>query len=495
MLKRIFIIILLIFKWIYLINAKVEQPVMYNDARVMAMGGTFTAVADDKNMLFYNPAGFADYGLKKTSILDAVMDPTLWKPRYSNIGDITLLSVTVGINQSIFEKYGISPTYIFTGDHDKTAPLYQLIDMNFFDKYKNGTLTPEEATKASENLNKLMFSKLHPRVNTEILSYARHYFGFGTFVTTDLVLAIEPGGFYPNIVGQFHTDTINIVGFGMHIPGYKRWSTGLSLKYFQRLKFEINNVNDMATVYNFIEGDYLDTDSIDQQLESKSIFDIFLSGLNYTSAGIEQAKIGTGIGFDLGLMYRYSYAWRFGLQLSDVYTRIRWWDNSEPSSVPINARLGVAYKPGVSLGGFFENPIVALDIEDIFHQQQKNFFLKWHLGTEFKLLYRIFTFRFGINESYPSFGLGLDLNLYFLSKIPIIGWLRPDSVYFPKFDPNDKEFAQKNICCCLLSGVLAPILYAHLKIDISYTGYELGTVPGEYEDYQWLARVSLSYSY
>jgi hypothetical protein len=484
-------LILFLFLNISLNFAKIEKPVLYNDARVLGMGQTFTAIADDKNMLFYNPAGFADYGLKKTSILDAIMNPTLWKPRYSNIGDLTLLGITLGANQSIIDKYGYSPTSL---KQNENAPLYQLYKMNFFEKFQNGTLTEDEAKRANDYLNQLMFVKFHPKVNTEILSYARHYFGFGSFISSDAVLGIEPGGFLPNVIGEFHFDTINIFGAGFHIPGYKRWSAGISLKYFQRIKFEVHNLSDMAAIYQYYSGDYIKKD-FDKELKNKSIFDIITGGVSYATKGIEQAKIGTGIGFDLGFMYRYSYEWRFGLQISDVYTRVRWWDGSESSPVPINARFGVAYKPSFSIIGLFEDPIFAIDIEDIFHQQRKNFFLKWHFGTEFKFLYRLIKLRFGINEGYPSFGLGFDLSFYFLSKIPVIGWLRPDSIYFPKFNPNDKEFVQKNICCCLLTGILSPLLYLHINLDISYTGYELGARPGDLMDYQWLVRFSLSYSY
>ncbi len=151
--------------------------------------------------------------------------------------------------------------------------------------------------------------------------------------------------------------------------------------------------------------------------------------------------------------------------------------------------------PGWSLIGIIEDPVLAADIEDVFHQQRKNFFLKLHFGTEVKFLFRLISLRFGINDGYPSYGLGVDLSLYFLSKIPVVKWLRPNRIYFPEFNPNDREFLEKNPICCCLTGILAPILYAHIKADVSYTGYELGVYPGQTRDYQLLARLSLSYSY
>ncbi|MBN1899155.1 MAG: hypothetical protein JW827_10280, partial [Spirochaetes bacterium] len=453
------------------------------------------AVADDKNMLFFNPAGFADYGLKETSVLEAIYDPTLWKPRYTNIGDLTIASVTFGINTQMIEKYGFDNILYQIGlksSPDTSKPLYQIIDNELYNKFENGTLTAEEA----KYFQQMYYNVLHPKINTEIMSYARHYFGFGLFTSSDLVLKLEPSAIVPvKPVAQFYNDFVYAAGIGMHIPGYKKWSAGLTMKYFQRLKIEANNFNDAVTLFEFFSGDYLDFDDISDKFEKKSFLDFLLTGVDYTDAVIDQMKIGTGLGFDLGLMYRYSYAWRFGLQLSDVYTRIRWWDGSESSAIPINARLGAAYKPAVSFLGLFEDPILAVDIEDVFHQQDKNFFLKWHFGSEFKLLFKILTIRLGINEGYPSAGLGIDINFYFLSKLPIIGWLRPDSIYFPKFDPNDKEFLPKNPVCCCLSGLLAPLFYAHIRIDLSYTGYELGQRPGDLQDYQFILKTSLSYSY
>ena len=56
-------------------------PVMYRDYRVMGMGGAFTAVADDRNLLFYNPAGFASLGLKQTSRVKAFINPAEYPAR------------------------------------------------------------------------------------------------------------------------------------------------------------------------------------------------------------------------------------------------------------------------------------------------------------------------------------------------------------------------------------------------------------------------------
>ncbi len=496
--KKLFLIIFYSLSFVHTLQA-IEVPLTFSDARVSGMGNTFTAIADDKNMLFFNPAGFATFGLMEISKVDAIRNPTKWRPQYDNIGVLTIFSATFGLNSNLIDKFGINNILYYAGVNDtsdNSAPLFKILDMKFFEKYQDGTLTYAEAVEANQYFTKLYYTTLHPTFNFEILSYARHYFGFGSFISSDTVLQIEPAGFFPlvNVKAKMHTDYILPMGIGIPIPGYKHWAAGITLKYFNRIKVEINNINDFVTVYEYMTGDYLNTD-IDEIFKTKSILDIMLNGYDYTSVAIPQIKIGTGYGFDLGAMYRPKYAWKFGLLLSDVYTKINWWDKSPSTQIPINLRLGAAYMPRFSLIGILEDPILAMDMEDLFHQQRKNFFLKWHFGTEIKFLYRVINLRFGINEGYPSFGAGVDINFYFLSKIPILQWLRPNRIYFPKFNPNDREFLEKNPVCCCMTALLAPLFYSHTKIDVSYTGYELGLRPGDLMDYQLLLRVSLSYSY
>ncbi len=479
--RFVFILCLIIVLSINVLESA-ERQVIFSDARVMAMGNTFTAIADDKNMLFFNPAGFATYGLIKTSIIDAILNPTLWKPRYTNIGDLTIASTTIGIS----------------GLEDLTdGPLVKLYKMDFFNKFSENTLTEAEREEANNYIMKLYSKGFRPMLNIEMISYARHYFGLGIFTAADAILQLDPTqgiSVLPNIQGKAYFDLIIPAGFGMRVPGYRDWSVGITMKYFHRAKIEFENIDDLIEVYQWTQQGSINKE-IDKYFETHSIANILINGVEFTSTPVDQVKLGTGAGFDLGAMYRPEYEWKFGLLLSDVYTRINWWDKSEPSRIPINARLGAAYMPRFSLAGIIESPVLAADLEDVFHQQGKNFFLKWHFGTELKVLFRIFTLRFGINDGYFSSGIGIDFSFYFLSKIPVLQWLRPNSAYFPRFNPNSRDFVEKNPICCCLSGILAPLFYAHIKIDFTTTGYEAGVRPGQLPAYQQLFRVSFTYSY
>jgi hypothetical protein len=61
-----------------------EYPRFYRGVRPMGMGGAFTAVADDENALFYNPAGLADISTLALGILNPMVEVSdktidLWK--------------------------------------------------------------------------------------------------------------------------------------------------------------------------------------------------------------------------------------------------------------------------------------------------------------------------------------------------------------------------------------------------------------------------------
>ncbi len=307
-----FVILILLTSFSY----AAEKQVTFSDARILGMGNTFTAVADDKNMLFFNPAGFATYGLMKTSIVDALRNPTLWRRRYTNIGDLTVFSITGGIS-------GFKDIFSVT-----ESPLLKLEEMDFYGKFDKGTLTYEEAKKANRYLLELYSMAVHPTLNIEFFSYARHYFGLGMFSANDLVVQLDPvKGLYnlPNLQVQFYSDLVFPVGIGIPIPEHKDWSVGLTFKYFHRLRIELNDINDFVEFSQFAKGDYINED-LGDYFDTHSIMHIFLHGVDYTTEAIDQMKVGTGTGFDLGCMYRPSFSWRYGLLLSDVYTKINWWD-------------------------------------------------------------------------------------------------------------------------------------------------------------------------
>ena len=66
--KCVGLIYILIFLFSWNIFAK-ELPYIYKGARPLGMGGAFTALSDDANALFYNPAGLANIKENRVSLI------------------------------------------------------------------------------------------------------------------------------------------------------------------------------------------------------------------------------------------------------------------------------------------------------------------------------------------------------------------------------------------------------------------------------------------
>jgi hypothetical protein len=71
--KRALIAALLSVVWVSAPAAQ-EYPSLYRGVRPLAMGGAFTAVADDENALFYNPAGLADISMLNLAVLNPLVE-------------------------------------------------------------------------------------------------------------------------------------------------------------------------------------------------------------------------------------------------------------------------------------------------------------------------------------------------------------------------------------------------------------------------------------
>jgi hypothetical protein len=74
-LRRVLAVTLLSVIWVSGSTAQ-EYPSFYRGVRPLAMGGAFTAVADDENALFYNPAGLADISRLNLAIVNPLVETT-----------------------------------------------------------------------------------------------------------------------------------------------------------------------------------------------------------------------------------------------------------------------------------------------------------------------------------------------------------------------------------------------------------------------------------
>ena len=481
-----------------------SDPIYYDDIRVTTMGGANTAVADDANLLFYNPAGLATLGQKELDIVGALHNPTLWKTRYQQIGQTRIGNVQTHIGANLLDdenmqdiEYLLNHGIISSSSNDHYTTyasnmdvlnhwMYEILNLNLFGVYELDSATEtyylslegEALTNFTESAQRILDEPYYASARAEVLSHVRHGFGFGIFTRVDALVTIEPGVFplyyYPTISATF--DTIIPMSFGFHLPNSRDWSFGVTAKVFSRLQIKADTVEEFYDAMLWFDQNSNELNNL-KNINMSDPNEIFNLQDYFNEVGSSDVvRAGYGLGFDLGVMYRISSAWRVGMVVRDVYTRIYWLDsgNDTDSILMPDFRFGVSWTPPIRLLPFISAPTLALDIDDLFFMNYQNIWLKFHAGVEWKFLWNMLFIRAGINQGYPTIGGGIDINLSLLSYLPIIKWLRPDDIYFPRFNPNRSDFWQRNPLFCLLDAVLWPILYLHVRAEVAYVTRYIG---------------------
>ncbi len=156
---------------------------------VRAMGGAFTAVANDENAVFYNPAGYA---LVKGEI-------------------ITVFSLGIKVNID-----------------DAALKLY------------NAYISGEDPT-ASGNLDKyLSDTTIAPGIAGPIyFGRVGNNFGFAFYDNISITMDTRPGGLLPSAQLDAYTDIGFIGGYGRELPFLENFYAGFNLKVLLRAKSSI----------------------------------------------------------------------------------------------------------------------------------------------------------------------------------------------------------------------------------------------------------------
>lgn len=162
------------------------QPVL---PMIRAMGGAFTAVANDENAVFYNPAGYA--------IIN------------NGIISVFSLGIKVNIDDSALRLYNalISGTNVGSSENINT----------YF----------SDTTVAAGITGPIYFGRVG------------NNFGFSFFDSINISMDTRPGGMQPSAVFNAYTDLGFIGGYSVELPFLKNLYTGLNLKVVLRTKSNI----------------------------------------------------------------------------------------------------------------------------------------------------------------------------------------------------------------------------------------------------------------
>ncbi len=350
-----------------------ERPVQIRGARALGMGDAFTAVADDQNVFFYNPAG----SVQRTGPL------------------VTLLDIPATVSEDFLRITK------FISDNESDL--------------KNITDPSVTVQRRAELINKINSSlvKLRPAFGLGLpnISYMSSptennwHWGWGVFSQAAGNLGFNPAIIVPSLYYDINVDAVPMINIAKGIneapllPG--RLGIGVNLKYIRRGQAADQNVS-------------------------------FLQLDNYDSPPFQTAS---GAGLDLGFLYRPADRWSLGVTAMDIGGTSLKFDAidakngfsakaSRSSSIKQRINIGLAWTPerlgigpiGLPTG---DRLFLAVDLRDVVNKHSKTFFdggfiadsagKHIHLGAEYRWWF--LRFRAGANQGYSTVGAGLDLPL------------------------------------------------------------------------------------
>ncbi|MBZ0267317.1 hypothetical protein K8I85_04130 [bacterium] len=193
-------------------SAEAPAPALFG-IRPLGMGNTFVAVADDRNTLYYNPAGLAH----------------LESTRLSGIG------VHAGIDNRFFDVIG------FVQDNQDAFSDFENVDQEFYD-----SLAPYDERWVAADAR--AYSDL-----------TRPYLGFGVYSTGRAQFKIDRGIYEPRVYADVRDDIVAVVGGAMELgrmdlrvggalKGIWRRETSRALTALEVSDFDPNDImNDLAS--------------------------------------------------------------------------------------------------------------------------------------------------------------------------------------------------------------------------------------------------------
>jgi hypothetical protein len=352
-------------------GATAAEPAAFIEfARPLGMGGAFTAVADDQNAFFYNPAGM----VMRTG------------------SQFTLLEVAAGGSQDTKKL----ADYI----HDHKDELTHFNDLNA-DQQK------QVVNDVNDNI-----SKLNARVYAaaDVASYVSGptflglpiHVGYGAFAKVDGTAKLKPSvSGAPIISYAVNADAV------LPISIAHRWNMPLL----------------PGRIGVGVTGKFLRRGQIQQEKSTAELDDI----------KIPPAAIGHGFGSDLGFLYQPTDRANVGVMVEDFLgTKIRYDKANAKDGYPEVAAHDAVIRPRTNVGFAVvpkkllwlipsaERWTFSADLRDVFDKDNhvlfqnglrkplgENFGTHAYVGAEFR--YWFLRFRGGAYQGYPSLGLGIDI--------------------------------------------------------------------------------------
>jgi hypothetical protein len=347
-----------------------DNQAVIRGIRPMGMGGAFTAIADDENAFFYNPAGITQ--------------------RRGNL--IQVFNIDFAINTEIFDFIN------FFNDNKN-----DLEDFDSIDTSDQSDLLEKINDRIVDFTPNIAFSLPNFAYISKPIIIADNSlsFGAGLFTFANAKFKFNRSMVVPNFSYLAEATAVAAIPVSykinsleaLRIPG--KLSVGANIKYIYRGRASETNMS----VAEFEDMDF-------------------------------RYQTGSGYGLEFGLFYHLNSEWNFGMQRTDAfYTNIKY-NKYDDDKNPIKSKpeytagirpewnIGAAYFPEKIYywpGKYFETKkrfIFATDLTDIANGDETltdSFWKKLHLGVEYK--FAPFAVRAGFNSGYPSIGAAVVTNV------------------------------------------------------------------------------------
>lgn len=304
------VVIILIFSFVFAGAAKAPR---YKPNSVHGMGGAFVAVADDRNAIYYNPAGLNlmnRLGDFKRNPDMGYMDNKSFELRLFTVstmlpGDMItdVIDICGAPNISKMIKKTLLFDFSYFGNVE-WCPVYEDIIPDNMEDLPDAL---QENQELSERLVPIDNKPIEIGTQVSILEFAMHNFGFAIWTNT----AVTPYATLGTIVPSFGYEAAKIdvaVQTAFAFSPAEKWSVGAGLKVAKRAKLE---------KYYFAPEFTLKGNNPDliYQKELDSLEDIWNNFAEDSILNFDNIQFG----LDFGVLYQVTREIRVGSSLRDVY--------------------------------------------------------------------------------------------------------------------------------------------------------------------------------
>lgn len=492
---RVFLFSVLMFQLL----SGVSSPVR-TDLRYHTMGGAYTALLDHDLLAWHNPAAFAFLGKSETRDLQSMDEGEIGRRRGRNQVHLGLPSFQLSLSSSTWSNVGRVQSFLglFMPASGSLLPApFDTIAGNLgLAGLTASTNAPVNLTEIFTNTNAYnIFAatiagirglRLSTHLDVEAFSFMTRGWGLGLNWFSTIKVGLPTSSTLllgiPLPTLSLQSDLAFHAAAGFRFDTEVPMSMGFTAKVFNRVSMEADNDTKLLALLS-------DPTAITTAVSGVSNVTSLLTGQVSLGAASNYTRVGNGAAVDVGFLVQPVTSLWLGANLRDAAGMMLWFGGSN-EWIPPSLDVGVSWSPSISAIGFFEHPVLAVSLSDVWASQGEPLFKRFHAGLEFGTFFDSIRLRVGLHQGYPSGSFSALVNTRFLSRLPLL------KVFFPREPvtllllPRQldytglQEFARRNLVVWLTSTVARFVSLFDFYLEGGVYGTESALTPGGQGDYQ-----------